>query len=670
VRRAVRIARGAPPLARAGALAALLAAALVGPSPARAQFEGEDEPQVEKVEILGNAAYEDGVLQSILRTRARSFFRPWRSAPLRNDFLRFDRVVLRDFYRRHGYLDARVDSVEVVHKSERSVQVRFYVEEGVHATVASLDFTGIPAAEEEDVRGAIPLTAGGPFDFPLLETSLAAIESLYVDRGHVAVSARDSVEVVPGGVRVRFDLVPGPRATLRQVQVEGTRTTKPGFVSREVTLRRGDVLARSKLVRSQQRIYDSGLYSDVQFSAGAIDSATHETDLVVAVRERRLGWVDAGVGYGTVDQVRLTAQVGQRNLFRDGVHFVLSGRFGIRAKSKPQFPYVKDIFGGDRRADVSLTRDWLLGFRVRGTVGAYAEDIRITTLDARVLKIETTGASGGLRYELDRWSSTSLLYEARHVISDTTSLLTPVGTGLGSYNTNRIVVGVERDTRLDLFDPRGGSNTTGSAEFVGGVLRGQSKYLKLSGSGALYRSRGRTVTFAVRARAGLITSRGQGPAVGLEDSLSSILFVPIDDRFRLGGPTSVRGYSDDEIGKVVTNPGDPVLRDVEFRGGSCLLLANAEIRTRLIGFFGLAAFVDAGNVWERTEDISWRRTLSFSNGSGYNDMRYTAGLGIRVNTPVGPVRLDYGWKLRIARPDQPDPVTGRGAFAFSLGQAF
>ena len=640
-----------------------LTLSLLTPTSARAQFDVEEERQVRRVEIVGNTAYEDGTLRAYLRTRSKSFFRPWRASPLRADFLRFDRVALRDFYRRHGYLDAEVESVEVVSRSERDVEVRFHLREGARATVASLDFSGPTVEEEEALRASIPLSAGAPFDFPQLEITVSAIESLYVERGHVAATVRDSVAVTTEGVRVRFDVAPGPRASLRELVIEGTRATKPRFVSREVVLRPGDLLSRSKLLRSQQRIYDSGLYSDVQFAAGSIDSGADRTDLIVTVRERRLGWVDAGIGYGTVDQVRLTGQVGQRNLFRDGVHFVVTARLGIRANTKPQFPYLKDLFVGDRRADVSLTRDWLLGYRVRGTMGAYAEDVpAIDTLRQAIRKV---GASGGLRYELDRWSSASLLYEARHVSSDTTSLLTPLGDGLTSYNTNRVAVTLDRDTRLDLFDPRGGSVATASAEFVGGVFRGQSKYLKVTGSASIYRRWGRRIVFALRGRGGLITSRGQGPAQGLEDSLSEILFIPLDDRFRLGGATTVRGYSDDEIGKIVTPAGK-----AELHGGSCLLLGNAEVRARLVGFVGAAAFLDAGNVWERTEDVSWKGTFSLSNGSGYNDMRYTAGLGVRVSTPVGPVRLDYGWKLRIARPDQPDVVTGRGAFAFSLGQAF
>lgn len=651
-----------------------LAALALPAAAARAQIDlGEDEPQVKRVGISGNLAYDDKTLKSLIRTRGKSFFRPWRDAPLRSDFLRFDQVVIQDFYRRHGYLSARVESVVVDRANGDEVSVRFALIEGPRAFVQSIDFFGPSAAEEEILRGVIPLSAGRPFDYPQLEVSRLAIDSVYAERGHVATAIRDSIERVGDDVRVRFEIDPGPVAVLRSTVVEGTQATKPGFVSREVTLHPGETLARSKLLRSQQRIYDSGFYNDVEFATGVIDPATRETDLIVSVRERRQGWVDAGVGYGTEEGARLTGQVGQRNLFRDGVRGIATGRLGIRAKTKPRFPYVRDFFVGKRRADVSLSRDWLFGFHVRGTVGAYAEKVPSfeTTTE---LPLVAYGASGGLRYELSRWSNVSLLYEVRRVESDSLRpVVTQVGEPLTRYTTNRIVLSAGRDTRIDLFDPRRGSVLTAAAEFVGGVLRGNSQFLKVSSSATAYRPRGSWLTLAARGRWGLITSRGQGPAEGLEDVVSDLDLIPPDDRFRTGGGSSVRGYQEDEIGTIVvfrTDSTGVVTRTEEQPGGAYLLQMNAEVRARLTGFLGAAVFVDGGGVWERTSDLSLRRFFSLANGAGYKDMRWTAGAGVRIATPVGPVRLDYGWKLRMARSDQPDAATGRGTFAFSLGQAF
>src|SRR5207247_692067 len=210
-------------------LALLLAGLAPGPG-ARAEEPAhafEKTREVQSVRIVGNHVFSDGKLKALLRTRGSSFWRPWRHAPYRADFLRFDRVTLQSYYRRRGYLRAQVDSVR----------------------------TGALGVED---------------------------------------SAR-------GRVSDRIDS--GPVVRMRRVSVEGLRTTRGGIVTRELTVHPGGVLSRKKLAESQQRIYDTGLYSDVVFERGEIDSVTHEADLHLTVRERRMEWVDAGIRYGTLGTV-------------------------------------------------------------------------------------------------------------------------------------------------------------------------------------------------------------------------------------------------------------------------------------------------------------------------------------------------------------------------------
>jgi len=236
------------------AVVALFALLALHPPPATAQIEleDEDEPTVSKVEILGNAAYSDGTLKSIIRTRGKSFFRPWRSAPLRSDFLRFDRLAVRDFYRRHGFLSADVESVEVVYRDTTHVEVRFRLHEGPHARVDAIDFVGPTAADEELIRSVIPLSAGGLFDYPAVAVSRAQIDSIYAERGHVAAAIHDSVEVTGDNVRVRFAIDPGPAAILRRIVVEGTRATRPSFVSSGSTTPASTATCSSRTPKSIQ----------------------------------------------------------------------------------------------------------------------------------------------------------------------------------------------------------------------------------------------------------------------------------------------------------------------------------------------------------------------------------------------------------------------------------
>ena len=254
------------------------------------------------------------------------------------------------------------------------------------------------------------------------------------------------------------------------------------------------------------------------------------------------------------------------------------------------------------------------------------------------------------------------------MISDSASLPLAPGVESKSYTTRRVGLAMERDTRIDPFDPKGGSDLIGNTVVAGGVLKGSARFLKFGGTITTYRPVRRGLTLAFRLQTGYVNPFGHYP--GRSDSLRELDLIPVEDRFVTGGASSVRGYFENEIGSrtVVDSNGVGVPQIV---GGEVLLLGSAEARFPLVWILSGAVFMDAGNVWERPQDITVKRLFTVTGrGAGYSDMRYSVGAGIRLNTPVGPVRFDYGWKLRRAKPEERDLSSIRGTFHFSLGQAF
>ncbi len=665
----MRVALAARTVVTALLLAVSLPAAF---SSAQKPLEFEKTREVRRVEIHGNKAFSSRKLRGFLRTRGGSFWKPWRHSPYRSDFLRFDRVTLQSYYRRRGYLAAQVDSVRTdpVPGSDAEVDVRFFITEGPLSRLSAIFLEGEAPLPEPELRKVLKQKPGDPVDIARIELDRQAVEDHYANLGFAAVEVRDSLGVDSTRVNVVYRIQPGVVALVRTVSVEGLRITRGRVVTREVTVRPGDILSRKKLVDSQQRIYDTGLYSDVVFERGEIDSTTRLTDLHLSVRERKMAWVDAGLGYGTLDQLRLTSEWGHRNIGREGIRFIVGGRMGIRL-TPPDSGQSKSILG-NRRVDASISEPWTLGTRTRATLGGYAEQVVQTQTGIKrflVVPLRAYGAALSFRRDLNPVTHGTLSFEHRHVISDSASLPLAQGVQSKSYSTRRVGVSTERDTRLDPFDPKGGSDLIGNTVVAGGVLKGSARFVKFGGTATTYRPIRRRLTLALRLQAGYVNPFGHYP--GRRDTLHELELIPFEDRFVTGGASSVRGYFENEIGSRIVGV-DSTGNDVrENRGGEVLLLGSVEARFPLVWILGGAVFMDAGNVWERPQDITLERLFTVSGpGAGYSDMRYSVGAGIRFSTPVGPVRFDYGWKLRRAKPEESDLSSTRGTFHFSLGQAF
>jgi outer membrane protein insertion porin family len=653
-------------IARVCVIVSLLAAAAIAERSSAQKTEFEVTRKVRHVEIHGAHAFSSGKLRKFLRTRGESFWKPWHHSPYRSDFLRFDRSTLQSYYRRRGYMAAQVDSVRTdpVPRNESKVDVHFFLTEGPLYRLNGVRLEGTQPLSQEEVRRLLKQKPEDPADLTRVEADRQSIEDHYANLGYAAVVVQDSLEVDSIRVSVVYRVQPGLVARVGQVGVEGVRKTRSRIVTRELTVHSGDILSRKKLADSQQRIYDTGLYSDVVFERGDIDSATHLADLHLTVRERKMAWIDAGLGYGTLDQLRLTSQWGHRNIGHEGIRFVANGRMGFRL-TKPDSGQSKSRLG-NRRLDGSVSQPWIFGIRTQATLGGYAEQIVQTQTGAKALlanPLKAYGAALAFRRDLSLVTHGTLTFEHRHVISDSASLPLAPGVEQKSYTTRRVGLALERDTRLDPFDPKAGSDLIGNTAVAGGVLKGSARFTKFSVGASTYIPILRRFTLALRFQSGYVNPFGTYQA--RSDTLHELDLVPLEDRFVTGGASSVRGYFENELGFRIAPP------DSGLRGGEVLFLGNVEARFPLVWILSGAVFVDAGNVWERPQDITVRRIFTvLGGGAGYSDMRWSVGAGVRVGTPVGPVRFDYGWKLRRAKPEEHDLSSARGTFHFSLGQAF
>jgi outer membrane protein assembly factor BamA len=185
--------------------------------------------------------------------------------------------------------------------------------------------------------------------------------------------------------------------------------------------------------------------------------------------------------------------------------------------------------------------------------------------------------------------------------------------------------------------------------------------MKLSATTSWYRTVPSGLTFAARVRAGWIHP------FGVQSGERPLDRVPREARFRAGGATTVRGYPEDSLGpQEIADAGQ---RDPITDRGLVTIITNLEMRMPLAWRMSFAVFLDGGNVWEEAKALSISNFWP-SEEPTIEDYRYSVGGGFRLGTPVGPLRIDYGYGLVRGEPERKVERTGGGEWHFSLGQAF
>lgn len=632
--------------------------ALVLLAPASATAQRSELPEelraISGVRFEGRRSIRMSVLRSAnLKTRSPSRL-PWRERPLlRLDYLRADTAAIAGLYRHYGYLDTRVKWRLVPSRDGRGSRVVFVIAEGSRSRVEVVTLSGVEIYPEKELRRTLLARPGAPFDPAFLQLDTLKMAASYQERGHFAhargVARRGNPDSL--AIEVHYDVNEGPQYRVGAIQYQGEGKLRESLGLRELMLKPGDVYRTSRVARSIERLYETGLFQQVQVTS-APDSITQTVNFDIRVRERRTRWVDGGIGSGTTDRFRAEAEVGHRNLDTRALRGVLN----------TQIAYFGD--GKFRRAEgtFTLTEPWLLGLRVQGTAAGFLRRIDDRSDSRYVQRLRERGVEFALQREIGRFGRWALIqrntfadqdYEVRN--DDSTGVADSLANSVvRRYRTNTLVGSVTRDLRDDRISPTRGSIQTISGELAGGPLSGSSSYRKLLAVSSWYTPLPNGWNLAVRASGGVMEPFGDAAGNFSPDTPDEqVARVPRSSRFLVGGVNSIRGYAENSL------PAD---------GGLAMVLANLELRIPLIGPLGLEAFVDAGNVWARPEYIRAGDFVApWQSGRGrVNDLRYTYGVGARFVLPFGPLRVDAAWGQH---PDFPgDP--GRPQFQFAIGPTF
>jgi len=590
---------------------------------------GVELPTVKKIEILGNRSFDDGTLKKRMSTKETRFYHILRKPKYRRDFLRRDVETIRSFYHRNGFFGARIN-IEFVEKDEKSnsVRIRLMVVEGPQTVVKNLTFSGQNLIPERDLRKELKLIEGSPYNPNLLETDRYTLFSKFFERGFLGASIVYDVRIDSTDVDLSWQMTTGKAVRIDEVKIAGSRTVDERLIRRELTFKRGEFFNLKKVRESKQNLYDTGYFTSVEIEPQDLDVQRSVVNLLIQMRERKMGYMEVGMGSGNVHGNRVFAEYGKRNVLRRGYALNLKTAHAFSLFPENEYSLsMMDFRSKFLRHEGEFRFPHIFSTWNTFALGAFYE--RDATIEPAIVKALSFTATVSRRFT--RQTSLLMGYAFERVRRE------GVVEEKEESRRRSLNFTYTRDKRDFYFNPQRGFYVNAEGRYSGGLLGGEDHFYTVVTSVQRYSKISKNTVLAYRVRAGYGNAFGDSKDTGL----------PIESRFFAGGGNSVRGYRENSLG--------PQREGAEAIGGRVLLLTNVELRFPFPYLskynFGGAVFLDGGNVWRSVQEIkmSYFKLASGVDDTSLLDYRYGTGFGLRYYTPLGPIRLDIGFPLKKTR---------------------
>jgi len=484
-----------------------------------------------------------------------------------------------------GHVSPRVDVVAPEGGGE--VPIVFRAQAGPRTLVASVRVESPVELPADAPARELTVRPGIPYRIRDVARDRNALLTAYRDAGYAQaeVTPQSTLSEDRREAAVVLRVAPGPRLSVDHVVVAGLERTEESVVRRELTLKEGGPLGQQQVIESQRRLGALGLFQKVSISEIDPETSGPRT-LLVSAEEAPLTTVAYGIGYSENDLLRGSLEVTRRNLF--GLDRTLAA-------------FARLSFRGSRFL-ATFREPYFLGRRQEMFATAFREEGERPFFDF----IRYGGLLQTARALSPRWS---LIvrggYQRVHVFN----VINPgqVSREFGNYAVAGPSSSLVNDTRDDPLEPHRGHFLSADVEYSDKRLGGDT-FIKGFVQASAFEPLTARLVLAVNARLGLART------IGLEESI----FLPRAERFYAGGDYSLRGFS---------------LDSVLPSGGNALVLGSAELRMDAGRYFAAALFSDVGNVYPLVSDLD------------LGDLRYTAGVGLRYKSALGPLRVDVGYKL-------------------------
>ena len=557
------------------------------------------------------------------------------------------------FYHDRGYPDARVSSFDVkLSDDQKSVAITLNISEGEPIVAERIELDGfdvLPPMPRRRLDRTLPLKPGQPMDRALILASREAALDQLKNHGYPYAAVR--VTEAPGtSDRHRVLTIgtePGPLAHHGELGIQGNSSVSDQVIRRQLTFRRGDIFSQDKLLESQRNLYALEVFQFANVQAVREEGEKPlEIPTRITVTEGKHRKVNFSLGYGSEERARVEGDWRHVNFFGGARTAGVHARYS-RLDRGVRLNFLQPYF---------FSRQYSFGLQgqywhndepafVMNNVGGRATITREIGRTRRSAgeRRPTTTVSFTYANEWEDYTVSEETLADPTTWDDLIALGIDPSTGSGRGRRSAISLDGGRNTTNNVLDARRGYVAALHLEQAGKWLGGDFDFYEINGELRHYLSIANRVVVAVRARGGSIDGIGGTPET---------VTVPFYKLYFLGGATNLRGWGRFEVSPL-SEGGTPL-------GGKTFANFSAEVRVPIWKNLSGVLFADAGNVWTDPWDFN------------VNDLRYDIGPGLRYNTPIGPIRVDFGYQLNPIPGLLVDgkPETRHYRFHFSIGQAF
>jgi outer membrane protein insertion porin family len=579
---------------------------------------------IRSVNFEGNTTFSRGDLSKVVKTKPKSLMSLLSGGgKLKGEQLEEDVAAIREKYLGQGFMDMNVAPPRIDRQGEK-VDVTFVITEGPQYKVGKVTYTGAQVFTIDEVTRTAKVKTGNVYSPQAVRADVKAIQDVYGTRGYVDFQAGANTTPGPGQtIDVSFNFEEGVQSYVEHINISGNTRTKDKVIRREVALTPGDIYNTVRVDASKARLMNLNYFSKVE-TYPADSLVPGRKDLNVIVEEKRTGSFNFGAGFSSIDNLLGFAEITQGNFDVTRWPYFTGG--GQKFRMRVQY--------GTSRKDfiLSLTEPYFLDkeIAVGGSIFYREASFTSAVYDERRYGFDLTARkrlrqflAGRVGYKLEDITIFNVDENASEEIrkEEGTKLKSEVSAGL-TYDTRDSLFLTRKGERVDLSVYGAGGFLGGDVEIYGFDLEA-SKYFLLPWDTIL----------TLNAEVASVSTWAGGSE------------VPIFDRLYLGGANNLRGFKFRDVGPK-DEDGEPI-------GGNALARFTVEYTFPVVDKIRGAVFYDVGFVNKDSYDFSGDNVSS------------DVGIGVRLDLPIGPVRIDYGFPLQ-----KDEFSSGSGKFNFNIGYQF